>query len=162
MVLSSESEDFCPPHQTRGMASHRPSTAVPQISATFHGCPFGVCGLEKDSNRKKGINCKLIIFLTHIKFGVMEGEENSIVYEGVLLLQKNMPFRECNFSWSKRKTPSALGFPFMALVPVFCSPSKCIQTSDSGCGSHFFPVGSWLQPGEKKALHRFHLEVWGQ
>lgn len=150
MVLSSESEGFYLPHQTRRMASHLPSTAVSQISATIHGCSFGACGLEKHSNRIKGKNCKLILFFYPHKIWMKFDEENSIFYEGVLLFQKNMPLIECIFFMEQKKNPSALGFPFMALVPVFCRPSKSIQTTDSGHGSHFFPVGSWLQPGEKR------------
>lgn len=51
------------------------------------------------------------------------------------------------------ETPSGLCFPFLALVPRFCSPSGRIQTSNNGHDSYFPPrTGSWKkQPREKRS-----------
>lgn len=51
------------------------------------------------------------------------------------------------------ETPSDLCFPFLALVPRFCSPSRGIQTSNHGHSSHFTPFGSWQnQPREEELV----------
>lgn len=131
MVLSSDSEGSCPPIRPEGwlpisppLLSYRsvpPSMGVPLMSV---GCRK----IQTGQSEKKGqVNSFL---LTKKKKGVWREKKNPYSIKGLFSSRKMCHLQSVFFSWNRRKTPSALGFPFKALVPVFCSPSKCIQTSD--------------------------------